>query len=150
MDEKEKLKLVVDYLNRRFNQDSEEYSIFNGSKPQVIRFDSETAISVWACGAIVCIGSHLSFIEEDDGHWFDREYVEAEGINELNIDYRLKYSKYGMLSGFSLAWAKSFIKAMDDLDKYVEENGEPYYYELGCDKDGNTIYSDTICGYELK
>lgn len=150
MDKKEKLESIVCYLNDRFNQDSEEYSIFNGSKPQVIRFDSETAISVWACGAIVCIGNQLSFIGEDDGNWFAPEYIEAEGINESNIDFRLKYSECGILSGFSLGWAKSFIKAMTDLDKYVEENGEPYYYTLGCDKEGNTIYSENICGYRLK
>lgn len=47
---KQKLSEIVSYLNTRFNQQSEDYSIFFGDKPQILRYDKETAISLWACG----------------------------------------------------------------------------------------------------
>ena len=72
---KQKLSEIVSYLNARFNQQSEDYSIFFGAKPQIFRYDKETAISLWACGAIVCIGSILYFISEDDGNWFINEKI---------------------------------------------------------------------------
>ena len=95
---KQKLSEIVSYLNARFNQQSEDYSIFFGAKPQILRYDKETAISLWACGAIVCIGSILYFISEDDGNWF---------INEKD-----KYN-IGLQSSFSIGWADSFVKALD-------------------------------------
>lgn len=108
-----------------------------GAKPQVIRFNDETAISLWACGAIVCIGRGVMFIEEDDGNWFSRKYI---GINNIDSDYYRNHPKTGMQSGFSLGWGDSFISAFQRLNEYVKENGEPYYY----------AGTDTICGYELK
>ena len=131
---KQKLSEIVSYLNTRFNQQSEDYSIFFGAKPQIFRYDKETAISLWACGAIVCIGSILYFISEDDGNWF---------INEKD-----KYN-IGLQSSFSIGWADSFVKALENLSKYVEENGVPVRYQLGTDKDGNQIYGD-ICNYRLE
>ena len=89
-DTKEHLKNIVNWLDENYNQDSENYSIFNGAKPEVIRYDEHTAISLWACGAIVCIKSILYFIEEDDGNWF------------LSGDY-------GHQNSFSIGWAKSFL-----------------------------------------
>ena len=65
-----KLKSIVSWLNANYNQDSEKYSVFEGSKPEVIRYDDHTAISLWACGAVVCIHATLFFLMEDDGHWF--------------------------------------------------------------------------------
>ena len=128
MSEKDKLNEVVDYLNKRLNQGTNEYSIVQGAKPQVIRFDKTTAISTWACGAVVCIGSILYFISEDDGHWY--------------------YNDRGFQSNFSIGWADSFINAITNLNKYVEENGEPVRYTLGKDTDGSTIYG-AICHYKL-
>ena len=128
-----KLNNIVNYLNKRFNQDSDEYSIFQGAKPQVIRYDEETAISTWACGAIVCIGDMIYFLSEDDGTW--RFHGNDCGI--------------ATQSNFSIGWAKSFAEAMESLTKYVEENGEPVRYRLGIDSEGNIIEGD-ICHYQLK
>lgn len=65
---KKKLDEIVEYLNKRFYQGSKEYNFIHGPKPQVIRYDKDSAISIWACGAIVCIGNSIYFIEEDDGY----------------------------------------------------------------------------------
>lgn len=145
----DKLKAIAEYLNERFNQDSDEYSIFMGAKPQVIRFDNETAISLWACGAIVCIGTLVYFIEEDDGNWFVQEYIDAN-TDESDLYRKKKYPKIGVQSIFSLGWGDSFINAFQALNNYVKEKGVPYYYSLGTDENGNTIYSNTICGYKLE
>lgn len=123
---------ILNYLNQRFNQDSEEYSIFTGAKPQVIRFNETTAISIWGCGAIVCIGRLVYFIMEDDGHWFAKEYVEKDNIR--------RSPEFGMLSHFSLAWGESFINAFKALNDYVKKEGVAYYYSG----------TDVVCGYELK
>lgn len=123
-----KLNSIIKYLNERFNQESDEYNFFQGAKPQVIRYDEDTAISIWACGAIVCIGDMIYFISEDDGIWY------------CNDDY--------FQSIFSIGWADSFIKAFSDLNKYVKENGEAVRYSLGTGSNGDTIYGD-ICHYKL-
>lgn len=124
-----KLNGVINYLNERFNQESNEYNFCLGAKPQVIRYDEDTAISIWACGAIVCINGMIYFISEDDGNWY------------CNDDY--------LQSIFSIGWAESFIKAFSNLNDYVKENGEAVRYSLGRDSEGNTIYGD-ICNYKLK
>ena len=116
---KEKLNGIVSWLNNNYNQESENYDIFIGSKPGVIKYDEHTAISPWACGAIVCIGSTLYFIEEDDGNWFLRDV--------------------GLQTPYSIGWAKSFVEAMNILIKYVEENGKPICYSG----------TDIICNYTL-
>ena len=123
MDIKEYLKNIVNWLNKNYNQDSENYSIFSGAKSEVVRYDKHTAISLWACGAIICIGSILYFIEEDDGNWF---------LVEENNDY-------GLQSSFSIGWAKSFSDAMKRLEDYIKENGEPVYFSG----------TNTICHYTL-
>ena len=53
MSTESELKSIVSWLNKKYNQDSDKYSIFEGAKPEVIRFNERTAISLWACGAIV-------------------------------------------------------------------------------------------------
>jgi len=123
-----KLNVITDYLNKRFNQKSGEYNISDGPKLQIIRYDIDTAISIWACGAIVCIGDMIYFISEDDGNWY------------CNDDY--------FQSIFSIGWADSFIKAFSELNKYVKENGEAVRYSLGTDSNGDIIYGD-ICNYKL-
>lgn len=128
-DTKQKLKNITLWLECRFNQDSKDYSIFEGSKPMVLRYDEETAVSTWACGAIVCMGSHLMFIGEDDGNWF---------VNEDESEY----GHYAYQPGFSIGWTKSFTKAMADLEEYVKEHGEPVYY--------SGLEEKIICHYTLK
>lgn len=120
---KEKLESIVYWLNENYNQDSENYSIFNGAKPEVIRYNKEIAISLWACGAIVCIDSLLYFISEDDGNWFIRD---SEG-------------DYGLQSTFSIGWAESFTEAIKRLENYINKNGKPVYFSG----------TNTICHYTL-
>lgn len=128
MDIKEHLKNIVNWLNKNYNQGSENYSIFSGAKPEVVRYDEYTAISLWACGAIVCIKSILYFINEDDGNWF---LSEAKG-NEI-------YEDYGYQIRFSIGWTESFSNAMKRLEDYIKENGEPVYFSG----------TNTICHYTL-
>ena len=103
-----KLNSVADYLNGRFTQDSEEYNIGAGAKPQLIKFDEDTLISTWACGAIVCIDDLMYFIEEDDGHWF------------FNRDV---YDNMGCLNYFNVEWTGSFIQAMSAVSEYKKRSG---------------------------
>ncbi len=128
MDDKEHLKNIVNWLNKNYNQNSENYSIFNGAKPEVIRYDEHTAISLWACGAIVCIKSIIHFIGEDDGNWF---LLEAKRCS--------KYEDYGYQDQFSIGWAESFYNAVKRLKNYINENGKPVYYSG----------TKTICHYTL-
>lgn len=120
---KDKLYSIVNWLNENYNQDSENYSIFVGAKPEVIRYDEHTAISLWACGAIVCCGSLLYFISEDDGNWCMQK-------SENN---------YAFQNTFSIGWADSFTNAMKQLVEYTKKNGEPVYYSG----------TRTICHYTL-
>jgi hypothetical protein len=47
---------------------------------------------------------------------------------------------YATQTHFSIAWAKSFVDAMNRLTEYVEENGEPVYFS------GTNV----LCHYTLK
>ena len=58
------LKGLVDYLNKNYNQDSDNYSIFCESKPGVVEYNDHIAISPWACGAIVCIYDQIFFMDK--------------------------------------------------------------------------------------
>ena len=122
---KEKLKEIIDWLNDNYNQQSENYDIFCGSKPAVIRYDDCTAISTWACGAIVCISRFIYFLQEDDGHWFSIDDSEE--------------ARLSLQDSFNIAWAESFANAMLKLKEYVDENGEPVYFSD----------TDTICYFKL-
>lgn len=128
MTTKGKLNDVIGWLNREYNQESPKYSISDGPKPEVIRYDEETAISLWACGAIVCIGDQIYFIDEDDGFWFTTD-------TEHN---------YALQGSFCIGWLDSYTEALRRLNNYVKDNGSPVYY--------SDYYSDTgrICHYELK
>ena len=128
MSNKEHLKNIVNWLNKNYNQDSENYSVFNGAKPEVVRYDEHTAISLWACGAIVCIRTIMYFIGEDDGNWF---LLEAKRND--------KYEDYGFQDNFSIGWAKSFSDAIKRLENYINENGKPVYFSG----------TNTICHYTL-
>lgn len=122
---KDKLKSIVRWLNENYNQDSENYNIFSGAKPGVIRYDEHTALSFWGCGAIVCIESFLFFIEEDNGYWFIRDNEEERN--------------YGFQSTFSIGWAEGFADALKKLVDYTKENGQPVYYSK----------TNIICHYTL-
>lgn len=113
---KDELKSIVSWLNYHYNQNSENYDIFVGSKPGIIKYNEHTAISPWACGAIVCIYDQLYFIQEDDGNWF---------LNEYNSEYDYIV---GLQDSFSIGWIESFISALDKLKEYVKENGMPVYF----------------------
>lgn len=128
MNIKDHLKNIVNYLNKNYNQTSENYSIFNGAKPEIVRYDEHTAISLWACGAIVCIGSIMYFISEDGGNWF---------LSETKISNN--YEDFGYQNHFSIGWAKSFSNATMRLEEYIKENGEPVYFSG----------TNTICHYTL-
>lgn len=125
---KKKLDKIVEYLNKRFYQGSQEYNFIHGPKPQVIRYDQDSAISIWACGAIVCIKDVIYFIEEDDGYWW---YNESE-------------TNYGFQGNFSIGWIESFTKALKDLKDFVDKNGVPVRHSFS---DGT--YGD-ICHYKLE
>ena len=134
-----KLNEIVSWLNDNYSQESENYSIIHGAKPEVIRYDFDTVISLWACGAIVCIKSILYFIEEDDGNWFCHNYYSERDIDSDGcVQYR-NYPKFGMQGNFSIGWVDSFTKAMIDLQAYIKENGTPVYYSG----------TDIVCHYTL-
>lgn len=126
MNAEEKLNTITAWLNENYSQDSENYNIFLGAKPEVIRLDGETAISFWACGAIVCIGSLLYFIIEDDGSW----WIEQDEHT---------FHHYAYQTSFSIGWAESFSNAIRALNEYVKQNGKPIYYSG----------TETICCYSL-
>lgn len=131
MTEKSKLQSIVNWLNKNYTQDNpENYNCFMGSKPGVIRYDEETAISFWGCGAIVCIKSSLLFLEEDDGHWFLREDKDDSWGGT-----------FGYQTSFSLGWASGFADAIKNLNEYVKENGTPVYF--------SGIEPKVICHYTL-
>lgn len=138
---KEKLPSILDMLNSQYSQDSENYSIIHGPKPEIIRFDEETAISLWACGAIVCVKSIMYFISEDDGYWFCPDWIDSENIDEDGMVGRRArlFSSIGMQDSFSVGWIDSFTKAMKNLKDYLKDNGTPVYYSG----------TDSICHYTL-
>jgi len=133
MNDKTELEAIVSWLNSHYNQDSDDYSIFNGAKPGVVRYNDNIAISLWGCGAVVCIVDRLYFIGEDDGNWFLREGKE--------IVKNLPQNFYGFATSFSIGWIESFTNALNALNKYVEENGTPVYY--------TGLTKKIVCHYKL-
>ena len=138
---KEKLPSILDMLNTQYSQDSENYTYLQEGKQTVIRFDEETVISLWACGAIVCVKSIMYFIQEDDGYWFCPEYVDKEDINEDGLvdGWSYNHARVGMQNSFSVGWIDSFTTAMKSLKDYLKDNGTPVYYSG----------TDRICHYTL-
>ena len=138
---KEKLPLILDMLNTQYSQDTENYTYLQEGKQKVIRFDEETAISLWACGAIVCVKSIMYFIQEDDGYWFCRDWIDSEDIDEdgMLCSYAKFHGRIGMQDSFSVGWIDSFTKAMKNLKDYLKEHGTPVYFSG----------TDRICHYTL-
>ena len=128
MNDKQILEEIVHYMDNNFSQhsDNDNYSFIHGSKPMVFKYSDHVAISTWACGAIVCIGSIMYFLSEDDGDWF-------------LVDDNDR--RYGMQDSFSIGWVDSFTDALLRLKKYTEENGTPVYF--------SGIEPKTICHYTL-
>ena len=81
-------------------------------KPCIVRYDEHTAVAFWACGAVVCIGSMLYFIEGGDGIWV---------VNERKTKVGTVIS--GMLPGFTVMLAGKLSEALTMMEKYVRENG---------------------------
>lgn len=138
---KEKLPCILEMLNEEYCQDSENYTYLENGKQTIIRYDDETVISLWACGAIVCVNSIMYFIQEDDGYWFCPEYIDKEDINEDGLvdSWSYNHARVGMQSTFSVGWIDSFTKAMKKLKDYLKEHGTPVYYSR----------TDKICHYTL-
>ena len=120
---------IEDWLNINYNQASENYSMINGAKPGIVKYDEHTIISFWKCGAIVYIKELLYFINEDDGNWF------INGTKQYCDDD----CNWGMLLPFSVGLAPSFIEAMQRIVDYSREHGEPVYYSG----------TDIICHYKI-
>lgn len=126
MDKEAKLIEIVNWMNANYSQDNpENYDVFIGPRLDIIRYDDETAISPWSCGAIVCIHSFIYFIGEDDGNWgfntHKEKMYEWDGKDVYDVEC-------GYQTFFSIAWADSFADAMKRLSEYIKEHGEPVYY----------------------
>ena len=118
MDNKTKKKLneVERWLNENYSQQNElGYDIVEESweNPCIVRYDEHTAVAFWTCGAVVCIGSMLYFIEGDDGIWV---------VNERKTKIGTIIS--GMLPGFTVMYAGKLSEALTMMEKYVRENGK--------------------------
>ena len=118
MDNKTKKKLneVEKWLNENYSQQNENgYDIVEESweNPCIVRYDEHTAVAFWTCGAVVCIGGMLYFIEGDDGIWV---------VNERKTKIGTVIS--GMLPGFTVMLAGKLSEALTMMEKYVRENGK--------------------------
>lgn len=113
----DRLKEIVNYLNNN-------HYIASQHTNKVLRYCQDTAISFWECGAIVCIGARMCYIQEDDSYWF---YCTSEN------------GECGCKSSSSLSWGLDIATAITRLYEYVKEVGYPYNY----------ANSDAVCGYEL-
>ena len=118
MDNKTKKKLneVERWLNENYSQQNEfGYDLVEESweNPCIVRYDEHTAVAFWTCGAVICIGSMLYFIEGGDGIWV---------INERKTKIGTVIS--GMLPGFTVMYAGKLSEALTMMEKYVRENGK--------------------------
>ena len=118
MDNKTKKKLneVERWLNENYSQQNENgYDLVEESweNPCIVRYDEHTAVAFWICGAVVCIGHKLYFIEGDDGIWV---------VNERKTKIGTVIS--GMLPGFTVMYAGKLSEALTMMEKYVRENGK--------------------------
>ena len=138
------LNSIVSFLNSNYNQDSEDYCVFRGARPQVVKYGEHAAISFWGCGAIVCIYDQLHFISEDDGYWWVTNglRIDDDRIKDGdNITYRSYDVLSGFQTGFSIAWAEGFADALKSLNEYVKNNGEPVYF--------SGLTEKVVCHYTL-
>ena len=102
---------IIDLINEKFDQDH--MPEFN------VPYDFEGCkVFFWPCGAIILNGSQMRTISEDDGHW---SVSSVKGIS------------------MSSSWIPKFVECLNAVNKYLKENGKPYYYSG----------TDIICGYEI-
>ena len=118
MDNKTKKKLneVERWLNENYSQQNElgyDFVEESWENPCIVRYDEHTAVAFWTCGAVVCIGSMLYFIEGDDGIWV---------VNERKTKIGTVIA--GMLPGFTVMLAGKLSEALTMMEKYVRENGK--------------------------
>ena len=105
------LNTILDYINSHFNQ--EHRPKYN--TPYKIE---DIVIFFWEVGAIVLSGSLIRTISEDDGNWFE------SGNSGIYM---------------SSSWIPKFVECLNTAYRYLEENGEPYYY----------TGTNNLCGYRL-
>ena len=118
MDNKTKKKLneVERWLNENYSQQNElgyDFVEESWENPCIVRYDEHTAVAFWTCGAVVCIGDMLYFIEGDDGVWV---------VNEKKTKVGTVIP--GMLSGFTVMLAGKLSETLTMMEKYVRENGK--------------------------
>lgn len=103
---------ILEWINKNFDQENiPEYYV--PYKP-----DDKCVIFFHGIGGIILYEQWFQTFSEDDGHYF---------IN----------SEPGVFA--SSAWLNEYIKCFEAANKYLEENGKPYYYS------GTNV----ICGYSL-
>lgn len=112
---KELIENVLSWIDSTFNQDyyPELY------KPYKIL---DCVVFFWDCGGIILHDTMMQTFCEDDGNWFLPDPNYKLGIN------------------MSSAWLPQFIKCLKAANKYLKDNGVPYYYSG----------TNTICGYKLQ
>ena len=113
---KKKLDEVARWLNENYSQQNElafDIVVSSWKNPCIVRYDEHTAVAFWTCGAVVCIGGMLYFIEGDNGIWV---------VNERKTEIGTVIS--GMLPGFTVMLAGKLSEALTMMEKYVMENGK--------------------------
>lgn len=113
---KKKLDEVARWLNENYSQQNElafDLVVRARKNPCIVRYDEHTVVAFWTCGAVICIGSMLYFIEGGDGIWV---------VNERKTKIGTVIS--GMLPGFTVMLAGKLSEALTMMEKYVRENGK--------------------------
>lgn len=107
----EKLKFVLEEINSDFDQEH----IPEYNKP----YDyGDCEVFFWECGGVLLWKRWCVEFSEDDGYWF---------IPKTNPDY------------MAHSWLKDKDKCYRAINKWLKNNGTPYYY----------VGTDIICGYEI-
>lgn len=104
------LKELLLLVNESFNQNNMP-ELF---KPYKI---GDWTIFFWDCGGLALIDTFIYTFDEDDGYWFvsDNHFM-------------------------SSSWIPQIMKCLNEVQKYLENNGKPYYYPD----------TNVLCGYTLK
>ena len=125
MNDKTELESIVSWLNSHYSQDSDDYSIFNGAKPGVVRYNDNIAISLWGCGAVVCIVDQLYFIGEDDGYVLDENFCAKSYRRYMDLRLIECYESSPML-GFQMLLMNGLMgtirsqrRASSELEAYL-------------------------------
>lgn len=105
------IKETVEIINDMFNQlnPPELYKVYN---------INTCAVIFWGCGTIIAKSQWFQTVSEDDCYW------------------RIEMREGEFMSNH---WLPDYAKALGILNKYLEENGKPFYY----------VGTNVICGYEI-